>query len=111
MNRKKFNSKKPTTRKEKDLQKKQKQQKTIAILLIAIVILAIAGGIAYTVYEDKMQEKAQQEAIDTSRKNTNSSTVNVNPILDYLSGIDTELLNEEISPVVEDTTTEAISAE
>lgn len=97
--------------------KKQQQQKKTAVLLIVIVVLACVGGIGYTIYdngrqaeEKKAAEALEQEQIEVSRKNTDSSTVNVDAVLDYLSGLDTELLNEDIVPESQAATQEAADA-
>lgn len=78
----------------KNWQKQQKRQKYTAIALIVTAVIACAAGIGWTVLRDP---GTNQEA-EQSRKNTNSKTVNVDPLLEYLSGLDTELLNEEIAP-------------
>jgi len=89
--------------------KKQKQQKKIAIMLIVVVILACIGGGAYMVYENYKEEQAIKEEIKKSKDATNETTVNVDPLLEYLSGVDTELINEEITPDNTAATNEAVS--
>lgn len=95
---------------------KRKQQKKIAILLIVVVVLACAGGVAYTVYDNHKQEEARKQEVadkkaqmEVSRQETDASVVNVDAVLEYLSGLDTELLNEEIVPEMEEVSLEAVS--
>ena len=70
------------------------------------------------VYDKAQQERAAEEAeakkqeeIERSRQNTDGSTVNVDPILEYLSGLDVELLNEEIAPDKSTVTGGSVSSE
>lgn len=107
---------KMSKKKKEELLKQQQKQKKIAILLIALVVAACAGGIGWTVYDNYKTEQADKEAKKqleeeqkVSKENTNSETVNVDSLLDYLSGLDTELLNEEIAPELEETTSAAVS--
>ena len=78
-------------------QKQRKKQKYIAAAMIVTVAVACAVGIGWRIFQNQDSDRISQEA-EQSRNNTNSKTVNVDPILDYLSGLDTELLNEEIAP-------------
>lgn len=105
-------------RRQEKILKKQKQQKKIAIILIIVVILACLAGIGWVFYDKSQQEKAKQEAealkkkqMEISRQETDSANVNVDSILEYLGGLDTELLNKEITVYVDAATGEAVSSE
>lgn len=96
------------SRREQELKDQRRKQKKTAILLIVLVAVVCAGGIGYSVYDkhqkeqaDKEASKQEQQQLQESKQNTGEDTVNVDPLLDYLSGLDTELLNEEIAPVSE----------
>ena len=97
------NHKKNTKTNKKKILDSRQNQKKIAIILIAIVVIAIAGGIAWSIYQDAQQKekeqetkKAQEKYIEKSKSETDDTTVNVDPILDYLSEIDMELINKDI---------------
>lgn len=108
---------------QEELIKKQKQQKMIAIILVIVVVIACVAAIIYAVISTKNGNKDEQEKASSTNQvtqlddeqlkeiqsTTDGKTVYVDPILEYLSTIDTEMLNEEILPEVEETTSEAVS--
>lgn len=112
-----MSQKKLSKKRQEELLKKQKQQKRLVVLMIAMVIVAFAGSIGWIAYDKHQKSKAAEEAaakkkqemID-SKANTDSSIVNVDALLEYLSGLDTELLNEEIVPSTA-ITQEAVSSD
>ena len=95
------------------LVKKQKRQKTTAIALVAVVAVACVGGVGWTVYQNNRQQKEAEEElqrqIELSVQGTDSETVNVDPLREYLSTLDMELLNKDIAP--EDTAEDAAVSE
>lgn len=92
-------------KKQRQQKKWKKNEKKIAILLILIVVVVCLLGIGFLVFRDYQkkqselqQQKEKQQQIEQSVKETDKNHVNINPLLEYLDGIDTELLNEEIAP-------------